>query len=65
MKIVTCRRCGARIMFLRTMKNNAMPVNAETVKEGDTMFLKHEGHVPHWATCKFAAEFRRQKKGKQ
>jgi hypothetical protein len=62
MKIVTCRRCGARIVFLRTIKGNAMPVDAGTVKEGDTLFLKHEGHMPHWATCKFANEFRKHKK---
>lgn len=37
-----------------------MPVNADTVKEGDYYF-RRDRHMPHWATCPDAKEFRKKK----
>lgn len=59
-EIVHCRRCNAEIIFLATAKGKSMPVDAETVKIGDMLF-DHTRHTSHFATCKFAAEFRKPK----
>jgi hypothetical protein len=55
-----CKRCGAAIVWLKTLKGANMPVNANTVKEGDYYF-RRDRHMPHWATCPDAAEFRKKK----
>jgi len=56
-----CRACGKDITFLLTIKGKTIPVDAETVKEGDTVFdiLKHRAH---FASCPEAGKFRRKKK---
>ena len=45
----SCKKCGKKILWAKTLKGKNMPVDSET-KE------------PHWATCKFADEFRKEKK---
>lgn len=56
-KTNTCRACRAEIVFL-ACKNGHMPVDAGSVKEGDTDF-DHTKHVSHFATCSSPGQFRR------
>jgi len=60
MKIVHCQKCNAEMVWLRTKTGKAMPVDADTVREGDTDY-DHIKHVSHFATCKHAASFRKPK----
>ena len=45
-----CKSCGAAIIFLPTSLNQIMPCDADTVAEGDTMYVKDK-HRAHFATC--------------
>lgn len=54
----TCRSCGAEIVFLRTRTGSRMPVDAETVEEGEELF-DPKRHTSHFATCPQAGEHRR------
>ena len=56
-----CKSCKAEIYFLNTKNNKLIPVNAETVQEGETTFDKTKGHIAHWASCPDALKFRRKK----
>lgn len=58
---VPCKSCGQPIIFLATTRGNTMPVNAETVKPGETRYDMNKGHVSHFATCPKAAEHRKEK----
>jgi hypothetical protein len=65
LEISTCRGrapdydgCGADIVWLVTSNGKNMPVNADTIQEGDNQF-DHKRHVAHWATCPKAQSFRR------
>lgn len=60
MDTAKCKTCQASIVWLKTALNKVMPVDAETVREGDTMFLK-DVHRAHFATCPQAAEHRKPK----
>ena len=51
-----CRSCGKPIVFLPT-KAKAMPVDAETVAEGDAQY-DAKRHRSHFATCPAAAKYR-------
>ena len=55
-----CGSCGAAIVWLVTTKGKPMPVNADTVTEGDRVFDMHK-HKSHFATCPNAAQHRRKK----
>jgi hypothetical protein len=55
---LTCRECGAEIVFLRTASGNTMPVNADSVEPGDTDY-EHGRHVSHFSTCTNPERFRR------
>ncbi len=57
MKTVRCKKCDTEIVFLKTVNNQWCPVDATTVKEGDTEY----DHKRHVATCKFAADFRKKR----
>lgn len=46
-----CRSCGEQIIFLKTASGKNIPVDAETVTEGDDLFEPKSGHVSHFATC--------------
>lgn len=49
-RAVSCRSCGAAIVFLRTASGKSMPINAETVEASDETY-EHGRHVSHFSTC--------------
>jgi hypothetical protein len=53
-----CRSCKKPIVFLRTAKGAMMPVDAETVKDGDILF-DGSYHKSHFATCPNAEKWRK------
>jgi hypothetical protein len=59
-----CAGCSEPIKYLRTEAGHWMPVNPDSMAEGDTKF-KPGVHVSHFATCSHAAEFRRRNKNKE
>ena len=61
MKVVHCSKCNARMVWLKTKAGKAIPVDAATVTDGDTNY-QHGRHISHFATCKFADQFRKAKK---
>lgn len=58
MNQVPCKSCGDPMVWLKTAAGKAIPVNAGTVKEGDTLFDPLR-HVSHFKTCPDAKLFRR------
>lgn len=58
MKISECRSCGASIVWLKTEAGKNMPVDADTVDEGDEEF-DNDKHVSHFATCPNSDKHRR------
>lgn len=54
-----CTKCGASMVFLFGYSG---PINADTVKPGDTAWNPAAGHVSHFATCPYADNFRKGKK---
>lgn len=54
-----CRSCGEEIVFLKTSSGKSIPVNVDTVTEGDTQFEPRAGHISHFATCKDADKWRK------
>lgn len=57
---ISCRSCGAPIVFLKTRKDRRIPVDAGTVKLGDKDF-DHTRHISHFATCPLAGRHRKRK----
>lgn len=57
-KVATCRGCGAEIVWLKTQKGKNMPVDAETVTDGDAIYDRNI-HTSHFDTCTNARPFRR------
>lgn len=55
---VRCRSCGEYIVFLRTAKGSRMPVDVDTVDEGDEEF-DPKRHVSHFSTCPNADQHRK------
>lgn len=70
----TCRSCGARITWLRTMAGKAVPVDEDPVPDGnivvlgdsDTCQMLKKGeettkprYISHFATCPQAREWRK------
>lgn len=58
LKTVPCRSCGQYIVFLPTASGKSMPVDAESVTEGDEQF-DPKTHVSHFSTCPDADKFRK------
>ena len=58
LKTVPCRSCGEYIVFLPTKSGKQMPVDAESVTEGDSEF-DASTHVSHFSTCPDAGKFRK------
>ena len=54
----TCLSCGAAIVWMMTVNNRRMPVNAETVESGETIYM-HGKHVSHFATCPQSDQWRK------
>lgn len=61
MRATECQSCQAEIVFLKTGKGKSIPVDAETVTEGDELFEPKSGHVAHFATCDDPDRFRRER----
>jgi hypothetical protein len=59
----TCRDCGAPMVFLRGGPNRWIPVDEDSVTEGDEVFEPRSGHVPHVETCQAEEMRRRDAKG--
>lgn len=57
-RIVRCRACQARIIFLDTVNGKRAPVDADTVEPGDEVFEAGR-HVSHFTTCTDANRFTR------
>ena len=57
-RIVRCRSCNARIIWLKTEAGANMPVDADTVERDQETFDPKE-HVSHFATCPNANAHRR------
>lgn len=60
LKTVKCRSCGEYIVFLPTSRGSNMPVDAESVTEGDEEF-DPAVHISHFSTCPDADKFRSKK----
>lgn len=58
--VVACRSCGEDIVFLQTVNGKRIPVNADTVNPGDTVF-EYGRHVSHFTTCDQPDRFRKRK----
>lgn len=72
-----CRSCGAPIIWTRTAKGKAMPVDAEPRSDGEIALRDEEGtlvavyigaatdgearYVSHFATCKDSDSWRRRR----
>lgn len=61
LKTVPCRSCGQYIVFLPTSRGSTMPVDANSVTEGDELFDPKE-HISHFYTCPDADKFRKRDK---
>jgi len=55
-----CKGCGAKINWIQTARGKMTPVDAKetSIYVTGTQSLVR-GHVPHWATCEKAADFKR------
>lgn len=53
-----CKGCGAEILWIKTKNGKIMPCNTDkttiVTSQGETI----TGHVPHWATCPKAKDFK-------
>ena len=58
LKLVRCRSCGQYMVFLPTANGKKMPVDAESVDEGDEEF-DHTKHISHFSTCPNADQHRK------
>lgn len=56
-RIVRCRSCNARIIFLTTASGKKMPVEADTVEADDEEF-DADRHESHFAKCPGASTHR-------
>lgn len=59
-RIVKCAGCDRDLIWLPTRAGKNMPVHADTVQPGDTLY-QHGKHEPHWGACPRADEFRKKK----
>lgn len=57
-RIVRCRSCRARIIFLPTESGKKCPTDADTVEPSDQTFVWGR-HVSHFSTCPNASQHRR------
>lgn len=56
-KVSNCRSCDAQIVWMKTESGRNMPVDVDSVSEGDEVFDPSE-HVSHFSTCPDADKFR-------
>jgi hypothetical protein len=58
-RIVRCRACYARIIFLQSPSSDKkVPVDADTVEAEDETY-EHGRHVSHFGTCTDPTRFRK------
>lgn len=57
-RIVRCRSCRARIVWLVTDTGKKIPVDADTVEATDELFVWGR-HITHFKTCPHANDWRR------
>ena len=57
-RIVRCRTCNARIIFLPTDTGKRMPIDADSVEAEDEEYQRGK-HVSHFSTCTNSAAHRR------
>jgi hypothetical protein len=48
------------MIFLPTKAGRHMPIDAETVEEGDLVYTPPK-HMPHWTTCPERDQFKQKK----
>ena len=66
MKVQQCKKCKTDIVFLKTKKGKAIPVDYDSITHadmtnlafGDVVFRYGE-HIAHFATCPEADSFRK------
>jgi len=57
-KVSKCRSCQAYIVWMKTEAGKNIPVDADSVEEGDELFVPGE-HVSHFSTCPDADRWRK------
>lgn len=57
-RIVRCKTCRARIIFLPTDTGKNMPIDADSVDPDDDQYQRGK-HVSHFQTCQHANQHRR------
>jgi len=65
-----CKKCNAEIIWIKMDSGKSMPCNVEKTTIVTRPFKTNTGmvitgHIPHWATCPFADEFRKDTNGKK
>lgn len=58
-----CRWCGKEINWIKTPAGKAMPVDIETITVVTVNGEVVKGHMPHWATCPAAQQFKKRLEG--
>jgi hypothetical protein len=57
-RIVRCKSCNQRIVFLETAAGKRMPIDADTVEAEDTVY-EHGRHVSHFSSCPQAQQHKK------
>jgi hypothetical protein len=59
-----CKKCGAGIEFVQTKKGRLMPVDVnESIVKNKITGEDESVKLSHFATCPYAGDFRKTKKG--
>ena len=54
-----CKKCKAKIRWIKTKKGKWMPVDSKEITIVTIVGEIQKGYIPHWATCPNAEEFRK------
>lgn len=60
MDVTQCKSCGADIVWLVTKNNKMIPIDADTVVEGEEIF-DSDTMTTHFETCPDAGAWRKEK----
>lgn len=55
----TCKKCGAEIVWITTENGKSMPCDAKILTVITDAGVVVKGRISHFATCKFANDFRK------
>jgi len=59
----TCRGCSARLIWVQTLADKWMPLNADApLPKGAEPVVQLDASYAHWATCPHRAAFDRRKR---